>query len=417
MSIKSIFDLAEFKQHKTAWNNRMNSLSTRASYYDGSVYSKAKQGLGWLAPRMFQGIRSLYLPLARAVDVDAGIIPGGWGLPKDEPKAELWQKAINTLFDWSAWDTDGVLFVHYGAQYGVSGLYIVDHREKNRVVIQPTDPTLFMLVGMGMYDENPDMSLFIEKRIDDNGDIFEYAEVTTNTKIRTFSNGSPMAFGKQQAEYENKLGFVPYVEVRHLETGKPLGESTGQKAIPMLDEVNEIASDLANVIKKNSDPQWSISGAEPSDLQHGANVVWFLPQGAEAKILVPGIDIDGTLAFIKEIAANVKESLPELAFDDLRRKDTIATATLELQLMELVLKIKRTRPNYDRGLTSALKLAGKAAKTMSLSEISVLDDPGLRFDSERPILPVNPEDVIRLRVAELELEQMENASITEGVNA
>ena len=35
----------------------------------------------------------------------------------------------------------------------------------------------------------------------------------------------------------NPLGFVPYVEIRHIETGDEWGESTFEKAMALLDEV------------------------------------------------------------------------------------------------------------------------------------------------------------------------------------
>lgn len=417
MTIKSIFDLEEFKPYKAEWNSRLNTLSTRAKYYDGTIYSEARGLLGWLAPRLYGQIKPLYLPLSKAVDIDAGIIPGEWKLPEDDPKTKAWQKAIDTVFDWSSWDTDGVLYVHYGAQSGLSGLKIADLRKSKRVIIQPTDPTLFMLIGMGMYDDSPDMALFIEKKTDELGKDYEYAEVITPQTIRTFKNGIPAGFDDRESEYKNELGFVPYVEVRHIETGKPYGEATFQKSIPLLDEVNNLATDLAKIIKKNADPQWAVIGAEPSDLEHGSDSVWFLPSDADVKVLVPGIDIAGVLAFIQEIAKGVKESLPELAFDDLKARDQVATKTVELQLMELILKIKRTRPNYDRGLTTALKMAGRAAKQMGLSEIGVLDDEELMFDAKRAILPPDEMAQIQLETARLELEQLQNATIDEGAGA
>jgi len=135
-------------------------------------------------------------------------------------------------------------------------------------------------------------------------------------------------------------------------------------------------------------------------------------------ILVPQIDIEGVLAFIQEIAKGVKESLPELSFDDLKARDQVATRTIELQLMELVLKIKRVRPNYDRGLVSALKMAGKAAKTMKgLAEVAVLDDEELILDATRAILPQDELDMIQLETARLELEQLQTSAIDEGMDA
>lgn len=415
--IKSIFELPEFKPYERIWNIRLKTLNKRASYYDGSIYDDAIGGLSWLKARIGQSIEPLYLPLGSAVDVDAGIIPGGWKLPEDDPKSEFWQSAIDTVFDWSNWDTDGVLYVHYGAQYGVSGLRVADLRDVGRVIVQPIDPTLFMTIGMRAYDNTPDMSIMIEKRENTEGKTFEYAEVITPLSIRTFKDGEPASFDGREPEYVNELGFVPIVEVRHIETGKPFGECTFQKAIRLLDSVNRMASDLKTIIDKNSDPQWAISGAEPSELNHSSDNAWFIPMDAKIQILVPQIDIEGVLAFIKEIAINVDRALPERAFDDLRRKDQIATATLELQLMELVLKIKRCRPNYDKGLKLALQMAGKAAETMNLPEIAVLDDEELRFDDQRPILPADEESQIRLEMARLELESMRNATIDEGLNA
>lgn len=416
MSVKSIFETTEFKQYKKAWEARLKKLNLRASYYDGSIYEKAKSGFGFLMPRLYQGIKPLYLPLSRAVDVDAGIIPGGWNIPEEESKKDIWSIARDKVFDWSNWDTDGVLYVHYGAQYGVSGLRVADLREANMVIIQPVDPMKFMLIGNSVYTNKVDKALWVEKLEDENGE-YEYAEVIEPTLIRTFKDGTPCGFDGRDSEYKNELGFVPYVEVRHYETGKPLGESTFQKAIPLLDEVNQMASYLADIIGKNADAQWAVMGAEPSDLAHSSDVVWFFPAGSDVKPLVPGIDIDGVLKFIQEIAKNVKESLPELAFDDIRTKTQVATATVELQLMELILKIKRTRPNYDRGLVTALQMAGRAAQTMTLSDISVLDDEELRFDPNREILPPDVKKQLEIRMMELELEQLENSTISEGADA
>ena len=406
---ESIFELEEFKQYKKAWESRAGELRRRASYYDGSIYTdKLRTSLGFLAPRLYKGIKPLYLPLSRAVDVDTGMVPAGWELPEDEPKSEQWKKAIDTVFDWSNWDTDGVLYVHYGAQSGVSGLRIADIREEERrVIIQPVDPCLFMLVSDSMYADSVGMALWVEKKNDSEGEEYEYAEVITPENIRTYKNGVLMGFDGREPEYKNELGFVPYVEVRHIETGKPLGEATFQRSIPLLDEVNAMASYLADIVKKNADAQWAVMGADPTDLAHSSDIVWFFPAGTDVKPLVPGIDIDGVLNFVKEIAGNVRESLPELAFDELRSKDQIATATVELQLMELILKIKRIRPNYDKGLVTALRMAGRAAVTMGLPEIAILDDDELRFETDRAIIPPDPREQIELELARLELENMQ----------
>lgn len=417
----SIFDLEEFKPYKARWTARIKELSRRSSYYDGSVYGGDGKAmdifskLARYAPSLRGQIRPLYLPLSRAVDVDAGIIPGDWKLAEDMPEDIV--KARDDVFDWSEWNEDGVLYVHYAAQYGLTGLRIADLREQHRVILQPADPTTFMLVDNGLYDQWPRMSIQVESKQGEDGKTFEYAEVITSENIRTFKNGKPEGFDGRKDEEVNALKFVPFVEKQFIKTGAQYGEATYNKAIPLLDEVNTHATFLSDVIAKHTEPQWAIFGAEPSQLQHDGDVVWFIsnPEG-RVQALVPGVDIAAILEFIREIRDNVHGALPELAFDELKKKDQIATPTLELQLMELVLKVKRVRPNLDAGLVTALRMAGAAAKTMNLGDIAVLDDESLALDSNREILPMDPETRIQLRMQEISLEREEAALGGEGMS-
>lgn len=410
--MESIFESTEFKPYATSWHSRQTELSRRASYYDGSVYRSVKTSLGPLAPRLYKGIKSLYLPLSRAVDVDAGIIPGGWAWEEDAPEA--WEDARKQVFDWSDWRRRGVLYVHYGAVFGLTGLRVADLRDRGQVQVIPCSPEYFMLIPSGQYDQTTALGIWLEHQRGPDG-LQEYAEVITPDEIRTFLDGKPASIEGRPERYPNELGFVPLVETKHKETGDPLGECTYQMAIPLLDEVNELASYLADVIKKNVEPQWVISGAEGSDLMKSGDNVWFLPNPqAKAMPLVANVDIGGVAEFIDRIAANVNGALPELSYDELKAKTQIATATIELQLGELVLKVKRCRPNYDQGLIDALRMAGRAAATMGLSDIMALDDEALAFDEDRPVLPVNPLDRIALESAQLGLEMQRSMGQGDG---
>lgn len=382
--IKSLFDRDEFKPFKAQWDRRQTELARRHDYYTGDVYNRHKYRFGWwLGQRLYRGIRPLFLPFARAVDVDAGIIPGGWAFKQEAPDA--WRTARKQLFAWSEWATQGVLYVHYGAIFGVSGLKVADLREEKKVVIAPVDPRKFMLVRGSGYSQAPMMAITIEQREGADGKPYEYGEVITPDSITTFRNGQPEGFENRPESYPNALGAVPYIEVRHIETGEDLGECTFQKPMLILDELNELGSYLADIIKKHAEPQTAISGAAKSDLKKGDNV-WFLPEGAKVETLLADIDIPGVQSFLKQLEDNVRESLPESAFDELKSKTEIATATLELQLQELVLKVKRCRPNYDAGIVKAMRLAGRAAADMGLSDVAPLDDELLELDDDRPVL-------------------------------
>jgi hypothetical protein len=361
-----------------------------------------------LGLRIYKGTKALYLPLSRAVDVDTGIIPGGWALAEDSTD---FKTAIDKVFDWSNWTRDGVLYIHYGAMYGVTVLRVADLRvgvdtdESGRIVIKVNDPCCVLLIPSGQYDNSPRLAIYVEERTDVEGKPYEYAEVIDAAQVRTFEKGQPAPVDGRPAEYPNALGFVPFVEVRHIETGEPLGECTYQKATSLLDELNQLASYLADIIAKHAEPQWAIIGAEPSDMVKSGDNVWFIPQGGDAKALVAAIDIKGVLEFIQDLAQGVKGALPELAFDELKAKDNIATATVELQLMELTIKIKRCRPNYDHGLADALRMAGRAAALMGIGDIASLDDEGLRFDPERPVIPLDKMSQIMQEQAQVSLDQ------------
>ncbi len=398
-----IFELPEFEAYESAWITRTQTLSARAGYYDGSVYTSIATRLSPLLPVLYRGIKPLFLPFSRAVDVDAGIVPGGWSLLDGTPRQI--EDAVSQVLRTSAWDTQGVLYVHYGAVHGLSGLKVVDDRFSNQIRIVPVDPTRFMVVPYSVYSNEAALSFYIDMRRDETGKYFQYAEVITPERIRTYADGVLMSIGGRPAEYPNDLGIVPYVEVQHMETGDPLGTCTYQRAIEMLNEVNELASYLADIIKKHAEPQWAIDGAEGGDLIKSGDNVWFLPAGSKAQALVAAIDVDGVLKFIEAVNQNVVDALPELSFTELRKRERVATATLELQMLELTLKIQRCRPNYDRGLVGALQLAGRAAMQMGLSDIAILDTDALELDGTRRVLPLDPEVALRIEQMELSIEQ------------
>lgn len=380
----TIFDRDEFKPHARRWHARQSVFARRRAYYDGSVYNGVLGALDWLGPRFAGRIRPLYLPCARAVNVDSGIVPGGWALASG---AAHLGGALFHLFDWSDWSTAGVLYVHHGALYGNSVLRIADLRDAGRVVIAPVPPDACLLVGAGAYDPTPRLAI-VAQSLDLGSDVVEYAEVIEPQRVRTFVDGEPQGLDGRPAEYANALGCVPFVEVRHINNGEEIGACAFQDALTLLDSVNDVAADLASIIKKHARPKWAVLGADEAELSNDDDI-WTFPAGSDVKVLVPGIDVAGVLRFLQDMREQVEKAMPELAFDQVLAKTNIATRTIELQLMELILLIQRVRPNYDRGLERAVRMAGRAARSMGLADLAVLDDEAMRFDAERPILPVN----------------------------
>ena len=141
-SKRTIFNIDEFKPYKKAWDERQKELLRRRSYYDGSIYEKINDQLGWLKFRIGKEVKPLFLGLAQAVDVDAGIVPGGWVIGSEdlsESKIKNMEEAKKLLFVMSKWKTDVVLYVHYVAQYGIVGLKVSYNEAGKKVKVKPSE--------------------------------------------------------------------------------------------------------------------------------------------------------------------------------------------------------------------------------------------------------------------------------------
>lgn len=386
---KSVFDLDEYKAYRRLFDARRGRFSRYWRYYKASVYDNgALHGspMGqFVLSRIADATRPLFTPLARAVNLDVALIPGGWVLA---PESAQHQAAVDTLFRSSSWPTEGDLFVKYVAAMGEAALYVPDDREGKRVMLQALRPDSYLIVPAGRYDDTPALAILIATGYDAEGKTQEEATVISPTTVKTFINGQPAGVDGRSPSYANALGFVPIVACKN-DPGDGAGEPTFDDAIASLNQVNIQATHLANIIQKHVEPQWAAFGAEAGDLQKSGDLVWFFPEGSDVKAILAAVDFDGVLAFIQEIKTEVKESLPELSLSKLVGVERVAAATIELQMAEAVYKIRRMRKPVDLAVANALRLAGRVASDIGNRELAGLDDELLAFDSERPVIGID----------------------------
>lgn len=389
---KSIWDLDEFKPIKRKFILRNQELQKRKSYYDGSVYKDFRVTLGTLAPRLFNGIKSLYLPLAFAVDMDCGLVPGGWKLNNEKYDLEAESILIDKIKSNSDWITSGVLYIHYASMYGQVFLKSIDGDEPRLEIIEPTK---VMLLKSDVYRKDFNKSIFVSYDEEDN----EIAEVIDTFTIRTFLNG------ELTSENENVYHKIPYNMVKFIEDGTSHGENTFQKVTQILDEVNELASYLVTIIKRHAEPQLVLFGNFDSEsLNKSGENAWLVKDAnGKAELLVSNVDIDGILNTVKTFSQNINDGLPETIFNRISESENIGKGTVVKKATPLVVKINRCRPNFDMGLVKSLRLIGEMFDETEYSILKELPDD--TFDLNREIIPSTEIEKIELESAQLALEQ------------
>lgn len=392
--ITSIFDIDEFSHLADAYAARKNRAFRFWQYYKAEIYLSSASGLtAAINQRISDSILPLFTPLARAVDLDVALIPGGWQL--DDESADL-QEPVDLIFRQSRWPIEGSLFVKFFCAMGISGLYVVasDITDADTFILQSLRPDEFIIEPAGPFDHVPAMAILIELSVvDDEG--MEKATVIEPDQIRIFENGERLSTDN------NPLGFVPVVECIN-DPGDGRGEPVFENAVKPLDQVNLQATHLANIIQKHVEPQWAAIGAEPGDLEKSGDVVWFFPEGSDVKAVLASVDFDGVLDFIKEMKLEVKESLPELGLSKLVGIERVAAATIELQMAEAVFKIRHLRQAIDLCVADALRLAGRAMTALNLqTPIAGLDTKELAFDADRPVLSLDA--LTRLQIEQAQI--------------
>ena len=400
MAITTIFDLDEFRQYSARFYARKTKYIKYRRYYDGTIYSDSAFKL---AHKLYAQTKALYSFLARVVDLDVALVPGlsnSWELEGDNQEI---LNARNQLYHWSNWSIAGDSWVEDGVILGEAMIKVVPDVNLGTIQLQRLQPENCLIIGnMAIIADN--------QRVDDAGVVFEYAEVITPESIRTFKNSEPFDYGFG-AMYDNPVGLIPIVTVENDTDARP----TFAKMLPQLDSVNELASYLADIIGRHAEPQWAAFGVEQGDLTKSGNNVWFFPNpSSKLEAIIAAVDIEGTLKFIETIKNETKSNLPELAFDDLRAKDQIATESLKVQLIELQAKIVKMRRHYDNALVHAHQMAAIIGEAYGINDLSALLQPH-RIKTDRSILPVNELDEIRLEEARLGLEMQRRLSNGDGI--
>lgn len=358
----SLYDTVKGLQNVKAYVDRKNQIfNLYEKFYVGTEY---KSDFIKRYYKLYSATREFYSLISRAVDIDVELIPGNWAT-----KNNLFQSEVDEILEISNWTKNGVLFTHYGSLFGE--FYLKVYEEDGIIKIEPLDPRG---VWLGYVDEYKSI---ITRNVQSfaTGNLVEYGEIITENTVKLYENG------KQVDEYTNPYGFVPVYYGKYKDTGLDIGLNCFHNVIESINAVNEMATFLQEQMIRALVNQKVITGAQATELEFGPEKTIFLPQGAQIDTLKGDIDVVGALEFIKDIKAEVKQSLPEFVFDALKAPNLErpnSEGALKLYAQELITKINRARIGFDETLKNAINGVRKATGQSELNFI---------FDKDRPVLP------------------------------
>ncbi len=376
------------------------------AYYQGNVYrdlhkwsTKLKADYG-----LYIHIRDIYNPANRIcnfhqthiwgghLDVgagDASEIPSA--LPIEDAKNDSVRDAIAQLWVDSRWQVTKDIVTLYGSVFGDVFVRVSDIPDRELVFLERIHPAWITELRKNILDEIEYYEMSYTRRDPENPDksvvYTEIAELTdAGVTYQTFKTNRPYAWNGQQEEWTVPYPFIPMVHIKHNDVGLDWGWSELFPKLSTFRELDDQASKLGDQVRKMVDSPWLFTGVKPGktggvltieglgtenptkkEVERDETPILYAHEtGARAFPLVSELDIEAALGHVREIAAEVERSYPELRTSSGRGQGQEAASGRALLIArgEAEDKVEQRRVNYDEKLVKihrmAMSIAGEA---------------------------------------------------------
>jgi len=183
---------------------------------------------------------------------------------------EALRLAIADLWKWSRWGVQKDVLSIRGTILGDIAIQVIDDVKRDRIYLDLLHPGRLESVDKDPFG-NVKGYVIAERRPDPRGitNTVTYLEQVTRSGdyvvYETFLNGEPYAWpdnvdrsGMPVSSWREPYGFVPLVVVQHNDVGLEWGWSELHPIRAKVQEVDGIASQLSDQIRKTVDPVWLI---------------------------------------------------------------------------------------------------------------------------------------------------------------
>ncbi len=343
---------------------------------------------------LYRYARNLYSPAFRLGEfyrthVFGGQLSGDAGpdgaIPIIVAENERLRPAIAELWRWSNWAVNKDVLALWGAVLGDVAIQITDDVTRGRVYLSVLHPGLIKDVELDPFS-NVKSYTIEEVRPDPTGKnrTVTYTETVGRdgdlVTYETYLNGQPHAWsentdrtGEPVSSWAEGYGFIPLTLIRHNDVGAgQWGWSELHPARSKMQEVDDLASNLSDQIRKYLDPVWlmkgmkatgiTVSGAaattdRPEPGREEIQAMWTTSTDADAQAMVADLNLEQALAHLAGILKELEKDYPELDSDISTSSGDASGRALRVARQRAANKVLQRRSNYDSALVRAQQMA------------------------------------------------------------
>lgn len=375
------------------FEGRLNRYQLLWSFYENTSYDDThkwvrayKKQLG-----LYRYNRNVFTPANRlgnfhqthiwggALDMEAGNgdeIPSALPIITDE---EAIREPLANIWKWSNWQRNKNLVTLQGAVMGDSFIRVVDNPIVEKVYFEIIHPKIVKDITKD--DFGNVKGYILEEERDDPRDSTRkvtYTEIakrdeSNNVMFTTLLDNSPYAWNGIEPQWIVDYGFIPFVHNPHIDVGNVYGWSEIHAGRSKFQEVDDLASQLSDYIRKEVQGLWLLSGvAKPKTtekLEQGASSSDRPQPGREEKqflygntdagaiSLIADLDISAVVEYITTITEDIERDYPELMLDDSEENSAESGTARRIRQQPAASKIMARRAGYDGMLVAANNMA------------------------------------------------------------
>lgn len=340
---------------------------------------------------LYKYIRPVYNPAYRLGEFWKAHLFGGLldpeagdtgAIPIDTDNEKL-RPAIANLWKWSRWQVQKDILSVRGTILGDAVIQIVDDVTRGRVYLDLMYPGMIESLDRDPFGNVKGYTIKEVRAHPTSASNVEYMELVSRSGefvvYETFLDGAPYAWpenvdrsGEPVSKWSEPYGFIPLVVIQHSDVGLDWGWSELHPIRSKIQEVDDLASQISDHVRKTVDPVWIMKGMKKATLtMTGASdsadrpapgreemqAIWNAPTDADAQPLLADMDLEGVLTHIDTILKEIERDVVELSSDIHTASGDASGRALRTARQPVISKVIQRRMNYDAAMVAAQQMA------------------------------------------------------------